>query len=175
MPKYFFFVVLLFVNTSIQLYSSNDTLLLDTNKTDAIIVDTIIQSIPIHKLNPYQGSALLTCDTISYPIITQTNYFFLPEIITQQLPVIPLFTTLIGNHSLYSYMGGMPTQNTLLLNNINMYDFYGLSNYDAISPEMIKNIEICFGSSAAIFGGASGLFINLQPQLFNTSKPFTRL
>jgi hypothetical protein len=72
-------------------------------------------------------------------------------------------------------MGSSATENTLLLNNVNMSDFLGQINYDFFSPEFINNIEVLIGSKAAILAGTSGIAINIQPSIFDTKNPFTRI
>jgi len=176
MTKLFWFVNIcycfLLINNNVfaDIETEISTIISDSTTTDDNAKTPIF-----HSLNDKQGSTFMTCDTITYRSINQDNYFFLPEIVAQKSPILPLFSTLTGNHSNFIYLGGSPTDNALYLNNINMSDWFGNSNFDAFSPEFTKNMEILSGSCAAINSGKSGIVINLQPPLFNTSKPFTRL
>ena len=142
-----------------------------------IDTNTIIKQKPItyYDFSNRKGSVLLFNDCINYKSIPTNHYFFTTELITQNIPTNPLFTTIAGNHSAFSIFGSLPSENTCLLNGVSMNDFYGSANFDFISPEIANNIEILYGSSAAIKTGKSGLAINIQPFIYNVNKPYSKI
>jgi hypothetical protein len=157
---------------------------LDTNKIDiinridtiALKQDTILKDTNIYyPFSNYRGSLLYATDYINYKDIPTKNYFFITDILTQYLPINPLFTTITGNCSAFSFFGAMPTENIAMISGIAVNDFYGNTNLDYISPEFANNIEILYGSSAVLKTGKSGLAVNIQPFIYNTNKPYTKI
>ena len=150
---------------------SIDTNIITTNIIDTIKQDTIIY----YDFSNYRGSILLLNDSINYKNIPNSNYFFTTDLITQNIPTNPLFTTITGNYSAFSIFGSFPNENICMLGGVCMSDFYGNANFDFISPEIANNIEIIYGSNAAIKTGKSGMAVNIQPFIYNTSKPYSKI
>ena len=104
------------------------------------------------------------------------NYYTYNEILINKINCYPLFTGVPGNANAVSFLGAMPASNKLTLANAPINDlFYSTPNFNEFSPEFVRNIECYIGSEAVIYGGSSGLYINLQPTIFNTAKPYTRI
>ena len=172
--KTFLYIVLTFCIFNCCLLAQNEidiTNIIDTNIIDTAKQDTIIY----YDFSNYRGSILTFNDSINYEYIPLNHYFFTTDIITQNIATNPLFTTIAGNNSAFSIFGSLPNENVALLGGIAMNDFYGSPNFDYISPEIANNIEIMFGSNAAIKTGKSGVAVNIQPFIYNTSKPYSKI
>jgi hypothetical protein len=157
---------------SSALYSQLDS---SSMVKDTIQIDTSTILPTIHNINNYHGSLIVPYNSISFHDIPTINYFTPTDIITQSISTFPLNTGIIGNNSSFMYLGALPNENGLFINNVSMFDIYGMGNLNALSPEFSKNIEINFGSKSAIFSGKSGSTINFQTPLYNTKKPYTRI
>jgi len=189
--KIFLKVLVLFLAFSSYLLAqqTTDTINIDTTITDTTLIDIIItdtitdtsntelkqDTIIYYPFSNHRGSIFYCNDNINHKEIPTNHYYFTTELITKTFPANPLFTTITGNHSAFSIFGSLPTENICMLSGVAINDFYGSANLNYISPEFANNIEILYGSSAAIKTGKSGMAVNIQPFIYNTSKPYSKI
>ena len=178
---FFAFSYYLSAQQEIVLTNVDTNVIVDTAISDTITLDTINVTDVIEKIttyydfSKYRGSTLYFNDNINYTEIPTNNYFFTTDILSQFVPTNPLFLTVPGNHSAFSIFGANPKENISMLGGIAMNDIFGNANFDFISSEFANSMEIMYGSSAAIKTGKSGMAVNIQPFIYNTSNPYTKI
>lgn len=162
-------------NDSTEIIPKDSTVTVDSSDTKAE-KDTVIR---VPHLEHGRISILSKDDAlnISKEEIIKMHYNDLYDILEQELVAYPLDLGEYGQNSNFSVMGGMPQSNAVLLNGRPLKNpQYGNMNFSEIAPEFIENIQVFYGSDAAIMGdNSSGALINIQEKRYNIDKPYTRI
>ena len=182
-------VLLIYVAIGFPVKGGTDSVfLLDTevNSSTNTIIDTISVKdttennistiIKTNNINKNIGSFLYYDKNITAADIVFINYYSLVDIISNKSLVYSLSTGVHGNSEAVSFLGASPFANKLSLSGTPLINLlYGAANFNAFSPEFSTNIELLYGVNAAVRSGASGIAVNMQTPIYNTSKPYTSI
>ncbi len=159
-----------------ELYAQNninDSLKIYPVKQDT---NTVAKLPELFETNAFHGKIHENSENISAKQIPFINYYTINEILFNNEIFYPLDLGVAGNSTAFSVFGALPVANQMMVSTNNHNNlFYGAANYNSFSPEFIGNIELLTGMASAVLGGSAGATTNIQPPIYNISKPYTKI